>query len=132
MNYSEWSMERLEAEERKISAEIRTRRQSEYEKQKKEIIPQYTGRSFMIDDKTFAHVLGLNEDGRNIDVLYVSVNPNGEPYSCGMQRYSGFSIVLDNNKLKTSIQYRFEKFEISNDVFRQLYEKFIEKFNKLM
>lgn len=132
MNYSEWSMEQLEAEERKIVAELRLRRRSEVEKQKKEIIQQYTGRSFMIDDKTFAHVLGLNEDGRNIDVLYVSVNPNGEPYSCGMQRYSGFSIVFDNNKPKTSIQYRFEKFEISNDVFRQLYENFIEKFNKLM
>lgn len=132
MNYSEWSMEQLEAEERKIVAELRLRRQSEDEKQKKEIIQQYTGRSFMMNDKTFAYVLGLNEDGRNVDVLYISVNHNNEPYSCGIQKYHGFSIMLDNDKVKTSIQYKFEKFEISNDVFRQLYENFVEKFNKLM
>lgn len=132
MNYNEWSTEQLEAEERKIVAELRLRRESEDEKQKKEIIQQYIGRSFMMNDKTFAYVLGLNEDGRNVDVLYISVNPNNEPYSCGIRKYSGFSIVLDEGKLKTSIQYRFEKSEISNDVFRRLYENFIEKFNKLM
>ena len=132
MNYSEWSMEQLEAEERKIVAELRLRRQSEDEKQKKEIIQQYTGRSFMMNDRTFAYVLGLNEDGRSIDVLYICVNLNNEPYSCGIQKYHGFSIVLDDDRVKTKIQHRFEKFEISNDVFRQLYENFIEKFNKLM
>lgn len=132
MNYNEWSTEQLEAEEKKIIAELRSRRQLEDEKKKKEIIQQYIGRSFRVDDKTFARVLGLNEDGRNIDVLYVHVNPNNEPYSCGIQKYYGFSIVLDNDRAKTLIQYRFEKFEISNGVFRTLYENFIEKFNKLM
>lgn len=132
MNYNEWSTEQLEAEERKIIAELRLRRESEDKKQKKEIIQQYIGRSFFMNDKTVAHVLGLNEDGRSIDVLYICVNLNNEPYSCGIRKYGGFSIVLDEGKLKTSIQHRFEKFEISNDVFRQLYENFIEKFNKLM
>lgn len=132
MNYNEWSIEQLEAEERKIAAELRSRRQLEDEKQKKEIIQRYIGRSFFIDDKTVAHVLGLNEDGRNIDVLCIWVNLNNEPYSCGIRKYSGFSIVLDDGKIKTSIQHRFEKSEISNDAFRRLYENFVEKINKLV
>lgn len=132
MNYNEWSTEQLEAEERKIAAELKSRRQLEDGKKRKEIVRQYIGRSFMMNDKTFAHVLGLNEDEKNIDVLCIYVNPNNEPYFCGIQKYYGFSNVLDDDKVKTSIQYRFEKFEISNDVFRQLYENFIEKFNKLM
>ena len=132
MNYNEWSTEQLEAEERKISAELRLRRESEDKKRKKEIIRQYIGRSFFIDDKTVAHVLGLNEDGRNIDVLCVCVNLNNEPCSCGIRKYSGFSIVLDDGKIKTSIQHRFEKSEISNDAFRRLYENFVEKINKLV
>lgn len=132
MSYNEWSMEQLEAEERKIVAELKSRRQSEDKKKKKEIIQQYIGRSFIMNDKTFARVLGLNEDERNIDVFYISVNLNNEPYSCGIRKYGGFSIVFDDGRAKTSIQHRFEKFEISNDVFRRLYENFIEKINKLM